>query len=56
MYSEEDQTIRLLENAQLCLSVATETQEAGPWVKRPLELSDCASVDMSLAQWTVVLN
>lgn len=56
VYSEEDQTIRLLENAQLCLSVATETQEAGPWVKRPLELSDCASVDMSLAQWTVVLN
>lgn len=53
-YESTDQTLRLDENQDLCVSVATETAPAGPWVKRSLALQNCAEIEASLRQWTVV--
>ncbi len=54
VYNEEDQTFRLKADTSYCLAVTSETQEAGPWVKRPLELAQCDQVEPKLMQWTVV--
>ncbi|MGV2988309.1 hypothetical protein ACE1OE_11725 [Vibrio sp. E150_011] len=51
---KEDQTFRLKADTSYCLAVTSETQEAGPWVKRPLELIQCDEADPSLMKWTVV--
>ena len=53
-YSKADQTLRLAENKERCVSVGAKTLPAGPWVKRLLTLQDCIKVDTSLRQWTVV--
>ena len=55
-YDASDKTIRLAEDQNLCITVASETVPAGPWVKRPLQLESCDDVDSSLKQWTVVNN
>ena len=54
VYNEADQTLRLNENQDSCVVVASETVPAGPWVKRPLSLETCNEVDASLKQWSVV--
>ena len=54
LYSESDQTLRLDEDRDRCVTVAAETVPAGPWVKRPLMLQPCNEIDASLKQWTVV--
>lgn len=53
-YNKADQTLRIAGNQDRCVSVAAETQKAGPWVKRALELTTCSETDASLKQWTVV--
>jgi len=53
VYNEMDKTIRLDKDQAFCVAVDSETQKAGPWVKRPLELVECAETDPSLKQWTV---
>jgi hypothetical protein len=54
VYDEADQTLRLDEDRDRCVIVASETVPAGPWVKRPLTLQKCEEIDASLGQWTVV--
>ena len=54
VYNEADQTLRLDEDQTYCVAVVSETQEAGPWVKRPLDLVECSETDSSLKQWLVV--
>ena len=54
VYNNTDQTFRLDEDQDRCVSVASETAPAGPWVKRPLMLQNCDEIDTSLKQWTVV--
>ena len=53
-YNAQDKTIRLAEDQNRCVTVASETVPAGPWVKRPLQLETCDEVDNSLKQWRVV--
>ena len=52
-YSQEDETFRLAEDPSRCVTVASETVPAGPWVKRPLQLETCDGIEASLKQWTV---
>ena len=52
-FSQEDKTFRLAEDPSRCVTVASETVPAGPWVKRPLQLETCDDIDASLKQWTV---
>ena len=54
VYDNTDQTLRLAEDTERCVSVASETEEAGPWVKRSLTLENCEEVDASLKQWSVI--
>lgn len=54
VYKADDQTLRLHENPSLCVSVAGETEPAGPWVKRRLMLTNCEETDTSLMRWSVV--
>jgi len=53
VYNKTDKTIRLEEDDKFCVSVDSETQKAGPWVKRPLKLSECSETESSLKQWLV---
>ena len=53
-YSAEDATLSLTEDQSRCVTVASETVPAGPWVKRPLQLESCDEIDASLKQWTIV--
>ena len=55
VYSTEDESLRLREDQERCVTVASETVPAGPWVKRPLQLETCEEVDASLRRWTVAL-
>ena len=52
-YNAGDKTMRLGEDQSRCVTVASETVPAGPWVKRPLQLETCDEVDNSLKQWTI---
>ncbi len=54
VYDSNDESLRLSEDQSRCVTIATETVPAGPWVKRPLRLETCAEVDPSLKRWTVV--
>lgn len=56
VYDSADQTLRFAEDQALCVSVAAETQTAGPWVKRPLQLNACDDTETSLKEWTVVVE
>ena len=56
VYDQADKTLRLDEDQSLCVSVASETQPAGPWVKRALMLTACNETGASLKEWTVVMN
>lgn len=56
IYDDTDQTLRLAGEKEHCISVASETVPAGPWVKRPLMLQKCEEVDASLKQWNVILE
>lgn len=53
VYDAADQTLRLNEDPARCITVAGETQPAGPWVKRPLLLETCDEAEAALKQWTV---
>lgn len=55
-YNPTDQTLRLSEDQSMCVSVAPETQPAGPWVKRALMLTTCDETDTSLKEWTVAAD
>jgi len=55
VYSTEDESLRLAEDQDRCVTVASETVPAGPWVKRPLQLEACDEVDTSLRRWTLAL-
>ena len=52
-YSEDDKTFRPSEDQNRCVTVASETVPAGPWVKRPLQLETCDEVDAPLKQWII---
>ncbi len=54
VYNEIDKSLRLAEDQSRCITVASETVPAGPWVKRPLQLETCDDVEDSLKRWTVV--
>ncbi|GAB5451176.1 MAG: hypothetical protein Hals2KO_15040 [Halioglobus sp.] len=54
VYNTEDESLRLKEDQTRCVTVASETVPAGPWVKRPLQLETCNNIDASLKRWTVV--
>ena len=54
VYDNADQTLRLSEDKERCVSVVSETEAAGPWVKRTLSLENCEEVDTSVKQWSVV--
>lgn len=56
VYDSTDQTLRLNEDQSMCVSVASETQPAGPWVKRALMLTNCDETDSSLKEWTVAAD
>ena len=53
VYSADDELIRLAEDQSRCVTIASETVPAGPWVKRPLQLETCDDVEASLKRWTV---
>lgn len=53
VYSAEDKSLRLAEDQSRCVTVASETVPAGPWVKRPLNLETCDDIAPSLKQWTI---
>ncbi len=54
IYNKADQSLRLAEDQSRCISVATETVPAGPWVKRALQLETCDATEVKRKQWTVV--
>ena len=54
VYNKNDKTLRLAEDQSRCITVASETVPAGPWVKRPLQLETCDDTKDSLKRWTVV--
>ena len=54
VHEEKDGTLRLNADQNYCVAVVSETQEAGPWVKRPLTLVECSETESSLKQWIVV--
>ncbi|WP_413493435.1 hypothetical protein [Shewanella baltica] len=54
VYTEEDQAFRLKTDTSYYLAVTSETQKAGSWVKRPLQLIQCDEAEQSLMKWTVV--
>ncbi|MGX9419156.1 ricin-type beta-trefoil lectin domain protein [Vibrio sp. WJH972] len=54
VYQSDDKTFRLAEDLEKCIAVTTETVEAGPWVKRALQLVECSEADTTLKQWDVV--
>jgi len=53
VYNKTDKTIRLDKDQNYCVVVDSETQKAGPWVKRPLKLSECSETESSLKQWLI---
>lgn len=53
-YNATDKTFSLEEDPSRCLAVDSVTQEAGPWVKRPLKLEACDTTADALKQWTIV--
>ncbi len=55
-YDAGEQTLRLKENPSLCLAVGPKTLPAGPFVRRPLELVSCDSLDAARKQWTIVIK
>ncbi len=54
VYNSKDESIRLAEDKNRCITVSSTTVPAGPWVKRPLKLETCDEIDASLKQWKVV--
>lgn len=54
IYQQADQTLRLEKDQSLCVVVAPNTVEAGPWVKRALNLLQCDDTDNALKQWLIV--
>jgi len=54
VYSEADKTLMLEKDQNYCVAVVSTTQEAGPWVKRPLNLVECEATEPSLKQWDIV--
>ncbi|MCV2403141.1 hypothetical protein OFY17_09655 [Marinomonas sp. C2222] len=54
VYQESDRTLRLDKDPSQCVVVESNTEKAGPWVKRQLALLECGKVDADLKQWTVV--
>ena len=53
VYKPTDKTIRLQADENYCVAVVSETEEAGPWVKRPLTLVECSETEAELKQWLV---
>ncbi|GEA60017.1 hypothetical protein [Vibrio comitans] len=54
IYNQEDNTLRLDKDQNYCVVVDSITQEAGPWVKRPLQLAECSEIESSRKQWSVI--
>ncbi|CAM3968807.1 RICIN domain-containing protein [Vibrio neonatus] len=54
VYNKEDKTFRLQADTSYCLTVVSTTEEAGPWVKRALQLTQCDESEESVKQWTIV--
>ena len=52
-YNANDKTMRLVQDQERCVTVASKTVPAGPWVKRPLQLESCDEVEASRKQWTI---
>ena len=53
-YSEKDKTLRLKDDATLCIGVGPKTLPAPPYVRRPLELVKCDRLEKSRKQWEIV--
>ena len=56
VYKEADKTIRLDADQTYCVAVDSTTLEAGPWVKRALQLVECSEIEASQKQWLIVSN
>ena len=54
IYQQVDKTLRLEKDDSFCVAVDSQTQLAGPWVKRPLMLIECSEVGLELKQWLIV--
>lgn len=52
----DDETLRLAEDTEACVVVANETEPAGPWVKRALQVQPCVEVESERKQWTVMMQ
>lgn len=55
-YDTASGTLSMAEDPGSCVTVASETVPAGPWVKRALLLQACDDVESSLKRWTVVAD
>ncbi|MBO1255714.1 hypothetical protein J3L16_08460 [Alteromonas sp. 5E99-2] len=56
IYSTTDKTIRLDSDQDYCVVVDSKTVEAGPWVKRALQLVECDKTEAELKQWLVAVK
>lgn len=54
VYKTADKTLRLDSDQHYCVAVDPELEEAGPWVKRGLNLVECSKTESTLKQWTIV--
>ncbi len=50
----EDGTLRLAEDPTQCISVTSQTLDAGPWSRRDLALTLCEETENALKKWTLV--
>lgn len=51
VYQQADKTLRLDKDPNYCVVVDSQTVEAGPWVKRALQLAQCDQTAAELKQW-----
>jgi len=53
VYNEEALAFMPESDQSLCLAAGAQSQSAGPFMSRVLELAPCASTDASLKQWVI---
>ncbi|MEM1079057.1 MAG: hypothetical protein AAGI09_11055 [Pseudomonadota bacterium] len=54
--SPDDGTLRMNEDQTMCVSLGSETLEAGPWSRRDIALTPCDETEDELKQWTFVVE
>ena len=53
LYSTDTRELHPGEDQDVCITVGSTTQSAGPFVSRKLELTDCESAPIELKTWSV---